>query len=266
MEDPQTDCTYPETESFRRLAEAWKSRGLVLTDWHIHIRGGMTTEKAALRQERSGIFSAVLENHGREWPLSDNAKLESFIEDSKRVKAAGRALPVGIQANDRDWFKQISPALRKRLDFVLADTMIMDTNAEGKPQRLWLPDVAIADPESWMRRYLAHNLTILDEPVSILANPTYLPPCIAMQYEQLWTDERMKQVIGKAVEKGIALEVQAESLFPRARFLLLAKKMGARFSFGTNNFTAAPKDLTRWAEAIELLYLRPEDLWRPGGA
>ena len=266
MDDIQTDFNYPETESFQRIAASWKSRGLPLTDWHIHLRGGMTAEKAALRQERSGINSAILENHGREWPLSDNAKLESFIEESGRAKAAGHALPVGIQANDRDWFKQISPALRKRLDFVLADTMIMDTNAEGKPQRLWLPDVAIEDPESWMGRYLAHNLAILDEPVSILANPTYLPPCIAALYDQLWTDERMEKVIGKAVEKGIALEVQAESLFPRARFLLMAKKMGALFSFGTNNFTAAPKDLTRWTEAIELLDLQPADLWRSGGA
>ncbi len=44
-------------------------KGLTLTDYHIHIRGGMTLEKAVLRQEQSGIRSAVLENFGREWPL-----------------------------------------------------------------------------------------------------------------------------------------------------------------------------------------------------
>ena len=69
------------------------------------------------------------------------------------------------------------------------------------------------------------------------------------------------QVIAKAVEKGIALEIQAESPFPRAKFLKLAKKMGAKFSFGTNNFTPKVKDLSRWLEAIVWLDLGPNDIW-----
>jgi histidinol phosphatase-like PHP family hydrolase len=139
----------------------------------------------------------------------------------------------------------------------------MGVNAEGKPRRLWLPDVSIADPEAWMREYLAHNLRILGEPIDILANPTYLPACIADRYDELWTEDRMKQVIDRAVKRGVALEIQAESRFPRLSFLRLAKSMGAKFSFGTNNHTDKPKDLARWAEAIEALDLKPSDLWTP---
>lgn len=237
------------------------ARELSITDYHIHMRGGMTVEKAAAREKETGIRSAVLENYGREWPLSDNARLKEFIDACHRASPAGQRLPVGIQVNDRDWHARIDPALLKRLDFVLADTMIMGTGADGKPCRLWLPGLVIEDPEAWMARYLAHNLQVLDEPISILANPTYLPPCIADKYDELWTEARMRMVIARAVQKGVALEIQAGSKFPSLSFLRLAKSMGAKFSFGTNNFTDKPADLSRWQEAINALDLQPSDLW-----
>lgn len=254
---------YPISDDFRQSLKDAHGRGLVLTDYHIHIRGGMTLEKAAQRQEHSGIRSAVLENFGREWPLSDNAKLKEFIDAHARPLPNGLRLPVGIQVNDRDWFTQIDPALRQRLDFILADTMIMGVTPEGKPRRLWLPGVTIEDPAAWMADYLAHNLRILDEPISILANPTYLPPAIASLYDQLWTEPRMRQVIAKAVSKGVALEIQAGSDFPKPAFLRLARAMGAKFSFGSNNFDDKTKDLSRWFQAIALLELKPTDLWVP---
>ena len=250
---------YPETDG-QRVAGA-KARGIALTDWHIHIRGEMTPQKAYERETGSGIRSTVLENLGREWPLSNNVALAAFIADCKKVKGTdGKPLPVGVQVNDRDWYEQIDPALYAQLDFVLADTMIMGVTAEGKPRRLWLQDVKIDDADAWMEEYMAHNLRILDEPVSILANPTYLPPCIADQYERLWTEERMRKVIAKAVERGVALEIQAESDFPKPAFIRLAKEMGATFSFGTNNFNDKVKDLSAWFNAIEQFDLRAPDI------
>jgi len=262
-QDQDPTYLYPQTPAFEKQLAAARARGLVLVDHHVHIRGGMTPEKAALRQERCGIRSSALENFGREWPLSDNAKLRAFIDDAAQARADGHPLLIGIQVNDRDWFTQIDPALLKRLDYILADTMIMGVTAEGKPQRLWLKEVTIDDPEAWMDTYLAHNLRILDEPVSILANPTYLPACIADRYDELWTETRMRKVIAKAIEKGVALEIQAESAFPKPAFLQLAKSMGATFSFGSNNFTDQTKDLARWFEAIDRLDLQPKDLWPP---
>lgn len=252
---------YPHTDALQQGMVGARARGLVLTDYHIHLRGGMTARKAAERQQQSGIRSGVLENYGREWPLHDKASLAAFIDEARSVQADARRLPVGIQVNDRDWYQQIEPELFAQLDFVLADTMIMGVGADGKPRRLWLPDVTIDDPEAWMRDYLAHNLRILDEPISILANPTYLPPCISNRYDQLWTEARMRQVIAKAVERGIALEIQAGSPYPKPTFLALAKSMGATFSFGSNNHDDVVKDPARWFEAIRQLDLKPENLW-----
>ncbi|MDX9867140.1 MAG: hypothetical protein RBT78_04380 [Kiritimatiellia bacterium] len=254
---------YPHTDAFREGMAELRARGITLTDYHIHIRGGMTPQKAVEREEQSGIRSAILENHGREWPICDNARLAAFLDDCARAQVRGKRLPVGIQVNDRDWHRTLDPALFARLDFVLADTMIMGVTAEGKPRRLWLPDVTIENPEAWMSEYVAHNLRILDEPVSILANPTYLPPCISNQYDRLWTEARMRTVIAKAVRRGVALEIQSESPYPKPAFITLAKSMGARFSFGSNNMTDRIKNPERWFDAVRRQDLRPDQLWAP---
>lgn len=255
---------YPSADAdFKKGMDAAKQRSIIFADYHIHIRGGMTPEKASRRQEASGIRSGILENFGREWPLSNNLALATFMSGASSVRANGNPLQIGLQVNDRDWYQRIDSGLLKRLDFILADTMIMGVTADGKPCRLWLPGVTIDDPEAWMEEYMRHNLRVLSEPISILANPTYLPPCISNRYDRLWTDVRMKQVIAKAVEKGIALEIQAGSNYPHPKFLKLAKEMGAKFSFGSNNFDDKTKSLSRWFEALESVDLRPSDLPAP---
>ena len=236
-------------EAFRPFYEKMTNEEKTLTDWHIHLRGGMTPEKAFEREKATGIKSAVLENAGRDWPLSDDAKINALVDS---VKAVSPSMPVGLQVNDRDWYKQIAPETLKRLDFILADTMIMGTNPDGTPCRLWLlPDDYNADPNEWMERYMAHYRQILDEPVTILANPTYLPKCFADRYDELWTDARMAEVIDKAISKGIALEIQAESIYPSERFIEMAVEKGATFSFGTNNENAELKNLGRWQSTLE---------------
>ena len=250
---------YPDTAVNRILKRECEKRGIVITDWHLHIRGGLTPEMAVERERASGIRSSAMENHGREWEIFDTARLAEF---AARARKANPQMPVGIQVNDRDWFRQIDDATRAKFDYILADTMIMGKLPDGRDNRLWMVKT-VDDADAWMERYMAHNLQILDEPISILANPTYLPEPLAAEYDRLWTEDRMRQLIAKAVKRGIALEIQAGSPYPRPKFLKLAKEMGAKFSFGTNNFDPTPKDLSRWLEAIVWLDLNASDIWTP---
>ena len=254
-----TSPLYPTNEVNRRLKAECAARGIVITDWHLHIRGGMTPEMAYEREKASGILSSAMENHGREWEIYDNAKLQAF---ATRSRAVNPKMPVGIQVNDRDWFRQIDAETRAKFDYILADTMIMGKLPSGRDNRLWMA-TEISDPEKWMDEYFAHTMCILGEPISILANPTYLPKPLKDDYDRLWTEDRMRAVIAKSVKKGVALEIQAGSPYPSLKFLKLAKAMGARFSFGTNNFDPTPKDLSRWLEVITVLDLRADDIWRP---
>ena len=256
------DFRYPKTGILAALLAECRQRGITITDWHLHIRGGMTPEMALAREKDCGILSSAMENHGREWEIFTNDRLAEFAESARKVNPR---MPVGIQVNDRDWFRQIDSATLAKFDYILADTMIMGKLSNGRDKRLWLvTDPAdIGDPEEWMEEYVAHNLRILEEPISILANPTYLPAPLAPMYGKLWTEKRMKAIISKAVDRGIAIEIQAGSPYPSPKFLRLAKEMGAKFSFGTNNFDPAPKDLTRWLDAITWLDLKGGDIWSP---
>ena len=251
------DPCYPLNPVNRLLKSECEKRGITLVDYHLHIRGGMTPELAYVRETNSFVRSSAMENHGREWEIFDNAKLRAF---AARARKANPKMPVGIQVNDRDWFEQIDAETRAQFDYILADSMIMGALPSGRANRLWMVQ-EIPDPEKWMEAYFAHVMRILDEPISIYANATYIPTPIAGLYDQLWTEDRKMAVIRKCVEKNIAIEIQAESPFPTFDFLRLAKEHGAKFSFGTNNFDPGPKDLTRWLDVITSLNLGPEDLW-----
>ncbi len=263
----QTSSDNPQ-EALRSFDEyaPWLDSSLDICDYHIHLRGGMTAEMAAERAKKTGVKSGVLENTGREWPMPDNATLDAFVS---KVEAVNATLPeeerlyIGIQVNDRDWYKKIDPKIYRRLDFVLADTMIMGKRPDGSDERLWqLPKDYDVDQNEWFERYYQHCMTVVSEPIDILANVTYLPDFIADRYDELWTTERMKALIQAAVDNGVALEIQAESKFPNEKFINLAKEMGAKFSFGSNNFDAKMKDLDAWKQKIEKCNIGKEYLWR----
>ena len=121
----------------------------------------------------------------------------------------------------------------------------------------------IDDADAWMERYVQHNLRVLAEPITILANPTYLPPPVEDQYDELWTDARMRKIIQAAVDHDVALEINGSSGLPSDRFIAMAKKMGAKFSFGSNNFNDKPIEMTRCFKAIKKHGLTKKEMYVP---
>jgi len=240
--------------------EALAARDIPFIDFHVHLRGGMTVEKALARQESPGIKIGVLKNIGAGWPIETDDQLRAFLD-----KTTGKGVYVGLQVNDRDWHTKHSRALLDRCDFILGDTMIMPMPDDSSPPvKLFKPDqFTITNPEAWMKRYVHLNLKVLAEPITILANPTWLPKPVEDRYDELWTDQRMKKIIAAAVSNNVALEINAGSGYPSERFIRMAKKMGAKFSFGTNNFDDKPIDMSRCFAAIAKYGLVKDDLYVP---
>ncbi|MBC8874081.1 MAG: DUF1080 domain-containing protein [Planctomycetes bacterium] len=252
-----SDEGYGATENvIDRIASA----NVPVIDFHIHLRGGMNVQKAMDRQAVTGINVGVLRNIGKGWPIETDDQLREFLDSVK-----GRPVFVGLQVNDRDWMDKHSSDLLKRLDFVLGDTMIMPMpNDDSEPVKLWMADqYSIDDPEAWMERYVRHNLRVLAEPITILANPTYLPAPVKDMHGKLWTDERMRRIIQAAIDNNVALEINARSGLPRDNFIRMAKKMGTKFTFGSNNFDDRPIDMTRCFEAVERYGLTKKDMYVP---
>jgi hypothetical protein len=249
-----TEFPSPSPEMSAQVARL-KAKQIPLVDYHIHIRGGMTPEKAFDWEQKSGIKSGVLENTGRDWPLSDNEKLAAFINDAKRFP-----LLIGIQVNDRDWYKTTDKKLLSELNYVLADTMIM-ADESGKPQKLWLEEqYEIKDPKIWFEHYFKHCMTVVNEPITILANPTYLPPRLEKYYDEFWNEERMSELIDAGIKNGVAFEIQSPSKFPKRNFINLARKKGAKFSIGRNNHDDHKEELKRSLNLLEELDFKPNEL------
>jgi histidinol phosphatase-like PHP family hydrolase len=72
-------------------------------------------------------------------------------------------------------------------------------------------------------------------------------------------------VIQAALANHVALEINASSPWPHERFIRMAKNMGAKFTFGSNNFDDKPINMSRCIEAITRYGLTPDDLYMPEG-
>lgn len=124
----------------------------------------------------------------------------------------------------------------------------------------------IAAPQEFMDTLVERTVGILErEPIDIYVNPTFLPEAIANDYDRLWTEERMKKVIGAAVRNAVAIEINNHYRLPRAAFLRMAREAGCKFTFGTNNGGAS--DLGRCEYGLRMVEeckLGWQDFFVPG--
>lgn len=237
-----------------------------LRDYHVHLDQGLSVADVVKRAKLSGVKAGVLVNFGRDWPISSNEQLAQFVDEAEKTNASlpeSERLKIGVQVNDRDWTETLDPKIYERLDYILADTLIMGTREDGSPGFLWdLPKDYDEDKDEWFAKYYAHCLEVASEPIDILANPTWLPEFIASDYDRLWTKERMAVLIQTAIDGGVAIEIQAESPFQKPQFVELAQKMGAKFTFGSNNLDSRLVNTDAWKKNFERFHFTKDQLWR----
>ncbi len=202
-----------------------------IVDYHVHIKGGLTLDEAVAISKQRGVKFGIAQNCGLGFPTTNDAGLRQFLE-----RLEGQPVYRAMQAEGREWVTMFSPAMIAKFDYVFTDAMTF-TDQRGKRTRLWIPDeVQVDDKEAFMEMLVEKIVTILnDEPIDIYVNVTFLPACIADEYDALWTDERMAKVIDAAVKNDIAIEINARYRIPSEAFIRKAKAAGVKFAFGTNN-------------------------------
>jgi len=203
----------------------------ILTDYHVHLKGGLTLEEAIRMADQRRMKFGIAENCGVGFPATNDAALEPFL-----AKLDGKPVHRAMQAEGREWVTMFSPATIAKFDYAFTDSMTW-TNDHGKRMRLWIPsEVEIGDKQAFMDMLVERTIGILTrEPIDIYVNPTFLPDVIAAEYDTLWTEERMDRVIQAAVRNGVAIEINSRYKLPGERFIQKAKEAGAKFAFGTNN-------------------------------
>ena len=92
------------------------------------------------------------------------------------------------------------------------------TDRRGKRMRTWMADEVgvIADAQEFMDTLVERAVGILEhEPIDIYVNPTYIPDQLAKDYDKLWTEARMQQVVDAAAKNHVAIELNDRYKLPR---------------------------------------------------
>jgi histidinol phosphatase-like PHP family hydrolase len=238
-----------------------KTQRFPMIDFHVHLKGGLTIEEVISKSERTNVTCGIAPNCGLNFPITNDSLLLVFYESMKEYPVL-----LGMQAEGREWTKLFSKETISKFDYVFTDALTF-TDDHGKRTRLWIKEeVNIADPQAFMDMYISRILSVINnEPIDIFVNPTFLPECIAIRYNELWTRDRMLKVIDAAVKNHIAIEINDRYRIPGATFIKLAKSKGVKFSFGTNNGDKSFADLSYCREMIRECGLEAGDMFMPKG-
>jgi len=234
-----------------------------LVDYHVHLDDVVTLEKALQLSKERGVRFGIVEHAGTK--ANRYPGLLSTDEDMERYMAMLEGKPVlkGIQAEGLDWMTCFSKEVVAKLDYVLSDALTFPEK-DGRRVELWRPSVRVEDKQDFMDRYTEFNVQVIArEPLDIIANPTFLPDCIVKEYDALWTPSRMKKIIAAAVQYNVAIEINSRYRLPSLTFLKMARKAGARFSYGSNIHGLDVGKLDYCLEAAKELGLKREEVFTP---
>ena len=78
------------------------------------------------------------------------------------------------------------------------------------------------------------TVTQLNDAIKDLLENTFLPVCIQREYHRLWTRRRLEQVVEAAQARNIAIEINDTAHVPHEEFILMAKRAGLKFTFGSD--------------------------------
>ena len=255
----QISTERPEVDELYRETMRLGAQNIPLVDYHVHLKGGLTLDQALANSRRLGINYGIAINCGLGFPVHSDDSVRDYLETMK-----GQPCYVGLQGEGREWMTLASPDSIARFDYVFTDAMTF-TDDNGKRMRLWISeDVGeIKDKQAFLDLYVKRIVGVMQEPIDIYANATFLPDQIAAEYDSLWTTGRMQKVIDAAVKNDVAIEINDRYKIPSPIFIKAAKAAGAKFSFGTNNADANLGRLEYPLQMVQQCGLVWQDIFLP---
>ena len=202
-----------------------------IMDLHVHRSDKQSIEDIVEKSKRTGIKFGVMENVAP-WGITNDEQLKAYLD-----AVSPYPVYVGLQPMSPGWSKNLSKELIERADYVAMDPQIVTNgNGYGEDVMVWEYATYIEDAEAFMERNMAHYINILtgDEPLDIFACPLLLPYCIEREYSKLWTKKRLQTIIDAAKARDIAIEISDMMRVPHDEFILMAKRAGLKFTFGSD--------------------------------
>ena len=230
-------------------------------DLHSHRSNVQTAQQMVEKAKANGIeMFGILENVA-EYAIKNDDDLLKFYNDVKDLPCY-----VGLQPMETGWSKNLSPELIDLFDYVVMDPQtVRNSNKYGDTAEVWEHDCYIVDEDEFMELNVKHYIEVLEnpEPLNIFGWPLYLPPCIAPDYFRLWTKERMEMIIESARKRNIVMEINDLAHTPHAEFILMCKKAGLKFSFGSDTRDHRTFRLDYCKQVASLCGLTRDDFYIP---
>ncbi|MDO4756839.1 MAG: DUF1080 domain-containing protein [Parabacteroides sp.] len=233
-------------------------------DYHVHLKGGLTKEKAHAMSMNYGINYGVAPNAGEGGVgrmLANDQEVYAYYDEVKPLPFL-----CGVQGEGRKWTATFSQEALGVFDYLFTDAMTI-IDHKGRNSRIYRAEEVHFDgvnSERYMEQIVDQTVKILtNEPADIFANPTYIPESMQSDYDTYWTDERINRVLDVMQKHQIALEINPRYKIPSFKIIHMAKERGLKFTFGTNNVDADFGKLEYCLEAIRQCGITTDDLWFP---
>ena len=229
-------------------------------DLNVHRSEDLTIEDIVAKSQQLNMKIGILENIAP-WGITNDAQLKEYINAIKSYPVY-----IGLQPMSPGWSKNLSPELIAQADYIAMDPQIVTKgNGYGETIMLWEYNAYIDDPEEFMKRNMQHYMDILtgSEPLDIFACPLFLPSCIQRKYDILWTKKRLRQIVDAARSRDIAIEINDTVHVPHEDFILMAKKAGLKFVFGSDSRNHTVGRLDYCKRIAQKCNLTEEDFFIP---
>ena len=227
-------------------------------DYHVHLKENLTLDLAKSQSRKYGINYALAPNCGIGFPITNDAQVIEYLNKMK-----GQPFVQAMQGEGREWSTTFSQEVRDRFDYVFTDAMTF-TDTKGRRTRLWMPDEVFIDNEQkYMDLIVDKIVMVMDEPMDVYVNPTFLPDAMNDRYDMFWTDERQNKVIAAMVKTNKVLEINNRYKIPNKSFIQKAKAAGLKFSFGTNNANADFGKLEYCLQMMKDCGITAQDMYKP---
>jgi histidinol phosphatase-like PHP family hydrolase len=232
---------------------------MLKVDLHIHTvhsDSPLVVADVARRARRAKVVAGICDHLSPYHKMFETAAFDAYVADVREhglllgaEYCVGEEIPV-----DDDRLAE--------LDYLMGGVHAVSVN--DKKHFFWGTEFP-TDEDAFVTAYLELMLKALaEDPLDVLAHPTYLPVPLNHRYDDVWNERRCGELWTAAAERGVAVEISGRWLVPGERQIKLALEAGVTFAVGSDAHRRAELFAVEYPrQMIERLNIPEERIFLP---
>jgi histidinol phosphatase-like PHP family hydrolase len=198
-------------------------------DLHIHTvhsDSPLLVADVARRARREKVVAGICDHLSPYHKMFEAAAFDDYVLDVRGhglLLGAEYCLGVTIPVDD---------VRLAELDYLMGG--LHAVTVSDKKYFFWGPEFP-QDEDAFVEAYVGTTLAALaEDPLDVLAHPTYLPAPLNPRYDEIWNERRCGEMWAAAAEAGVAVEINGRWMVPGPRQIELALELGLMFAVGSD--------------------------------